>query len=240
MRLSGHMVLISGGSSGIGQALAEAFLAAGNEVVITGRNPAALARCKARAPALETAICDIQDPAQIAALAASYGGRVSVLINAAGVTERLSFTAAPDLPRALAEIDINLGGMLRMIDAFLPHLRARPEAALVNVSSALAFIADASHPVYSATKAAQHSLTQSLRHELRGGTVKVFELIPPLTDTPMAADVTNIPKMAPAAVAAALLAGMARDRYEIAPGLSRLTRAFARIAPAFAFAKLNP
>lgn len=239
MRTDGHTILITGGSSGIGEVLAIHLQRAGNTVIICARDAKKLAMVQAAYPEIETYVCDICNPDQISELHKSVGGRVNILINNAGITQELSLTDGADLQKQIDELDINLTGTLRMIHAFLPSLRDHPRSAIVNVTSALAYATDAKSPIYSATKAAQHSLTLSLRHQLRDTSVKVFELIPPLTDTPMAAHVTDIPKLAPEKLAKALLKGMARDKFEIAPGLSGPTRIMARIAPRFTFAQLN-
>lgn len=239
MRTTGHTILVTGGGSGIGRALALRLLRAGNTVIVTGRRGERLAELAAAHPEIETHICDICADDQVSGLARALGNRVSILINNAGVLEEQSLGDGADLSRQIAEVDINLNGMLRMIHAFAPSLRAQPEAAIVNVTSATAFVAEAKAPVYSATKAAQHALTMALRHQLRDSPVRVFELIPPLTDTPMAAHVTGIRKLSADRVAQALLDGLARDRVEIAPGLSRVARILARIAPRRAFALLN-
>lgn len=239
MRTNGHTILITGGSSGIGEVLAIHLQRAGNTVIVCARDPEKLALMQATHPKIETHVCDIRNAGQITALHKSVGNRVNILINNAGITQELSLCDGADLGKQIDEIDINLIGMLRMNHTFLPSLRDHPLAAIVNVTSALAYAADAKSPIYSATKAAQHSYTMSLRHQLRETSVKVFELIPPLTDTPMAAHVTGIPKLAPDKLAQALIKGLARDKIEIAPGLSGPTRIMSRIAPRFTFAQLN-
>lgn len=239
MRTDGHTILITGGSSGIGEVLAIHLHQAGNEIIVTGRNPEKLATLRAAHPQIETQICDIRDYGQVEALRDKVSDRVNILINNAAILQQVSFCDTIDLQVQLDEIDTNLNGTLKMIHAFLPSLRERDHAAIVNVTSALAFVTDAKSPIYSATKAAQHSLTLSLRHQLRGADVKVFELIPPLTDTPMAAHITDIPKLAPDKLAKALINGLARNKFEIAPGLSGPARLFARIAPKFTFEQMN-
>lgn len=239
MRTNGHTILVTGGSSGIGEVLAIHLQRAGNTVIVCARDPKKLALMHAAHPKIETHVCDISNPDQINALYKSVGSRVSILINNAGITQELSLCDDADLDKQINEIDINLTGLLRMIHTFLPSLREHPQSAIVNVTSALAYAADAKSPIYSATKAAQHSLTMSLRHQLRDTSIKVFELVPPLTDTPMAAHVTGIPKLAPDKLAKALIKGMGLDQIEIAPGLSGPTRIMSRIAPRFTFAQLN-
>lgn len=239
MQIDKNTILITGGSSGIGEVLAIYLQRAGNTVIVTGRDPEKLKALQAAHPQIEAQVCDIRDYGQVEALHDKVADRVNILINNAAILHEFSFCDNVDLQGQLNEIDTNLNGMLRMINAFLPALREREHAAIVNVTSALAFVTDAKSPIYSATKAAQHSLSLSLRHQLKDKTVKVFELIPPLTDTPMAAHITDIPKLAPEKLAKAFIDGLARDKFEIAPGLSGPARLFARIAPKFIFSKMN-
>ncbi len=239
MKTSGNTVLITGGSSGIGATLAKRLSDSGNSVIACGRNEEKLQELRAHSPKIKTRVCDIQDLDQIEALRDEIGAEVNLLINNAGILQDLSFCTDPDLEAQLREIEINLNGMLRILHAFLPAMRNHSEAAVVNVTSATAFIVEAKSPIYSATKAAQHALTLALRHQLKGTNIKVFELIPPLTDTPMAAHVEGIPKLSPAKVAEALIVGLEKERLEIAPGISSVARWMARIAPRFAFSQLN-
>ena len=239
MKLSGHTILITGGGSGIGLALAKTFLKAGNEVIIVGRDRAKLEAAVAQNPGLQLATCDIQNAASIAALCEQFRSRVNILINNAAISQAIVLTDQGSLERQVAEIEINLVGTIRMVNAFLPALTTKPVAAIVNVTSALAYVPSANSPVYSATKAALHSFTQSLRHQLRRTSVKVFELIPPLTDTPMAARMSGVPKLAPQVVVDALMAAMAKDELEITPGLTRAAKFMSRLAPRYAFSLLN-
>ena len=239
MYTTGQTKLVTGASSGIGAILAEYLARAGNRVIACGRDSGRLAEVAARAPGIETERVDVRDGAQVEALAARQGPALDILINNAAILQALSLLEPGHFARAADEVETNLLGMMRVVDAFLPHMLERGPAAIVNVTSALAFVPDARYPVYSTTKAAQHAYTRALRHQLRDTNVTVFELMPPLTDTPMAAHVTGIPKLAPQKLAAALIGGLARDRLEIAPGLSAATRLMSRIAPDFTFRKLN-
>ncbi|WP_299778428.1 SDR family NAD(P)-dependent oxidoreductase [uncultured Roseobacter sp.] len=239
MKTNNNTVLITGGSSGIGATLAKRLSELGNRVIVCARNEDRLAQIKSRIPSIQTKACDIQDLEQIEALKDDIGSEVNLLINNAGIVQELSLHANADLGAQIKEVDINLNGILRMLHVFLPSMQNHTTAAVVNVTSATAFIAESKAPIYSATKAAQHALTLALRHQLRDTQVKVFELIPPLTDTPMAAHVEGISKLSPDKVASALIAGLEKDQYEIAPGLSRAARLMSRVAPRFAFSQLN-
>lgn len=239
MHTTGNTILITGGSSGIGNALALRLHQLGNAVIVTGRDPRKLEKLRLAQPEIEVHVCDIRNDRHVEGLREKVAGRANILINNAAILQQLSLCEDADLQSQMDEIDTNLNGTLRMVHAFLPSLRRHDAAAIVNVSSALAFVADAGSPIYSATKAALHSLTQSLRHQLRGTNIKVFELIPPLTDTPMAAHAPDLPKLSPEKVVRALIAGLERDRFEITPGLSGVARNLSRLAPRLMFSKLN-
>ncbi len=187
MELTGNTILITGGGSGIGRGLAAAFHAMGNQVVIAGRRKSALAETAAANPGLKSFTVDMQDPASIRALAAKIVGefpRLNVLINNAGIMRRENLLAQQSgLADAEAIVATNLLGPIRLTAALLPHLEKQPHAAIVNVSSGLAFLPMAVTPTYCATKAAIHSYTLSLRCQLRKTAIEVIELIPPYVQT---------------------------------------------------------
>ena len=185
MKPMGNTILITGGGSGIGAALAHRLHDQGNRVIVTGRRPEALAATIAGRANMTALPLDVADPAAIPAFAAEVTARhpdLNVVINNAGImrTERLD--RRHDLSDAEATIVTNLLGSIRLTDALIDHLQTRPEAALVNVSSGLAFVPLVTSPTYSATKAAIHSYTQSLRVAL-AGKVEVIELAPPAVQT---------------------------------------------------------
>jgi uncharacterized oxidoreductase len=187
MNLTGNTILITGGGSGIGRGLAEEFHKLGNQVIIAGRRRQALDETTAANPGIKSLILDVEDPAAIRAFAARVVANypaLNVLINNAGIMrpENLLDQQA-DLADAEAIVSTNLLGPIRLTAALLAHLQKQPRAALINVSSGLAFVPLALTPTYCATKAAIHSYTQSLRHQLRGTPVEVIELIPPYVAT---------------------------------------------------------
>ncbi len=186
MKTTGQTVLITGGASGIGLALAERFLAAGNEVIAVGRRRGKLDEAKAKHPALHTRVCDVAEPAERVALrdwAIREFPALSVLINNAGIQQRLDAKAPQAWDAMRAELAINLDAPIHLANLFAGHFLARPAAAIVNVTSGLSFSPLANVPVYSATKAALHSYTLSLRHQFAGTSVEVVEIIPPAVDT---------------------------------------------------------
>ncbi len=187
MNISDNTILITGGGSGIGRALAEAFHAKGNQVIVAGRRPGALDETTAANPGMRSAVLDIEDRDAIPAFAARIVAEfptLNVLVNNAGIMRRETLTANPvDLATAEATVATNLLGPIRLTAAFLPHLRGRPKATVLMVSSGLAFVPIAITPTYCATKAAIHSYSQSLRWQLRDSNVEVIELAPPYVQT---------------------------------------------------------
>lgn len=188
MQLTGNTVFITGATSGIGKGLAEAFYERGNQVIITGRREERLREMCGRHPGMRSFVLDVTDPEAIRAVAANAIAEFPALncvINNAGIQKRLNFAPGTSLDEQAveAEINTNLLGAIRVAVAFIPHLATRPGATLVNVSSGLAYVPMARNPVYCATKAAVHSWTLSLRHQLRNSGVKVVELIPPWVAT---------------------------------------------------------
>lgn len=185
MNHTGNTILITGGGSGIGRALAEASQRAGNQVIIAGRRQEVLDETVAANPGMQSALLDIADAGDIRRFAARLTTdfpALNVVIHNAGIMRPEQLQAA-ELDDAEATIATNLLGPIRLTAALLPHLLAQPTAAIMTVSSGLAFVPMALTPTYSATKAAIHSYTQSLRHQLRGTAVEVFELVPPYVQT---------------------------------------------------------
>lgn len=187
MKTTGNTILITGGGSGIGRGLAEAFHALGNQVVIAGRRKQALDETTAANPGMTSFTLDIEDPAAIRRFASELAARIpalNVLINNAGIMREEKLLAQQDgLADAESTIATNLLGPIRLTAALLPLLQKQPYSAIMNLSSGLAFVPLALTPTYCATKAAMHSYTQSLRYQLRGSTTEVLELVPPYVAT---------------------------------------------------------
>lgn len=191
MQISNNTILITGGTSGIGLAFAEQFMAAGSKVIICGRREERLNELQQKYPALITKVCDVADIKSREALAQwvlQNHPELNVLMNNAGVQLDLNMTKPVDLSRVYTEIETNLVAPIHLSSLFAQHLATKPDAAIINISSGLAFAPLAFMPVYCATKAAVHSLTLSLRHQLKNTSVKVFEVIPPSVDTELGHD----------------------------------------------------
>ena len=187
MRLTGNTILITGGTSGIGRALAEAFHQRGNQVIIAGRRQALLNEIAAAHPGMRGMQLDVEDPQAVDAFAARIREQfpeLNVLINNAGITRREDLTAgAVDLSAARSIIDTNILSVLHLTAALLPTLQQQPNSTIVTTSSGLAFVPLAAFPTYSASKAFLHSWLQSLRFQLRKTSVEVLELAPPYVQT---------------------------------------------------------
>lgn len=186
MKTTGQTLLITGGASGIGLALAERFLAAGNTVILCGRRRDKLEEAKAKHPAFHIRVSDVAEPAQREALCdwvVKEFPALNVIVNNAGIQQRIDMRKPRPWETLRSELAINLDAPIHLAGLFLPHLLAKPQAAIVNVTSGLSFSPLANVPVYSATKAALHSFTLSLRHQLAGTPVEVVEIIPPAVDT---------------------------------------------------------
>lgn len=185
MKPQDNTILITGGGSGIGGALAHRFHDLGNRIIIAGRRRDALQRVAEGRKDIHVLELDIDDPDDIATFAQEVVARfpaLNVLINNAGImrTERLD--RSRDLTDAAATITTNLLGPIRLTNALIDHLMAQPDAAIVNSTSGLAFVPLMSAPTYNATKAALHSYTVSMREALKGR-VEVIELVPPAVQT---------------------------------------------------------
>ncbi len=187
MKTTGNTILITGGGSGIGRGLAEAFHKLGNKVIIAGRRRQALDQTNAANPGMMAMELDITNAGGIRSFAdeiARQHPTLNVLINNAGIMKAENLLAQPpDLADAEAIIATNLLGPIRLTAALMPLLQRQAKATIMNVSSGLAFVPLSATPTYCATKAAIHSYSLSLRYQLQSTAVEVLELIPPYVAT---------------------------------------------------------
>jgi uncharacterized oxidoreductase len=241
MKLESRTVLITGGTSGIGLALARQLRQRGNTVIVTGRDQERLDAAERALPGLHAFKSDVSDPSAIVALrdrVLAQFPALDTLVNNAGIMRNLDLNQDLGLNNVTREIEINLSGPVRMVQRFLPHLKTRTGGLIVNVSSGLAFVPFPAAPVYCATKAAIHSFTQSLRVQLEGTGVTVIELAPPAVETPLlrgefAEEMKGQKGMDVTALAKLAIAGIEAGKLEIRPGLSNVLKAMSRIAPQF-------
>lgn len=248
MKTSGNTILITGGGTGIGLALAEMFVQQYNQVLICGRRQEKLEEAQKRVPELKFFRCDLANPQGRQNLhdwATKEFPNLNVLVNNAGIQKMIDLTEGPAaLQSEDDEIEINLTAPIELCRLFIPHLLTQPEAAIINVTGGLTFIPIASMPVYCATKAALHSFTLSLRQQLGETRIKVFELIPPAVDTGLDRGSREARGMEnrgikPEEVARATLPALAKDEMEIAIGQAQYLRQSARENPEAAFERLN-
>jgi uncharacterized oxidoreductase len=239
MNLTGRTILITGGSAGIGLAFALKFVELGNAVIVTGRRQAVLDDVKGKYPKLYAIPSDVGDPAQIASLAARVKAdfpKLDVLMNNAGIMLYKNLKApAADLAELMTEMNINVGGVIGMTSAFIDILTAN-KGTVINVSSALAFVPLPAAPIYSATKAAIHSYTQSLRFQLEETGVEVIELMPPAVKTDLTRDLPEgdgISLVTTDELVKQSFASFSAGTLEIRPGQAKQLALMRRLAPDF-------
>lgn len=247
MKESNQKVLITGGGSGIGLALAKKFLSNNNTVIITGRNLSKLEKVKAELSNIHIFQSDVTQEEEVKKLAEDiqneFGG-IDVLINNAGIMLLLDAgSESNDLQKQFEEIEINFHSPIRMLHHFLPQLKKSENAVLVNVSSGLAYVPFAQSPVYSGTKSAVHFWTKSIRPQLKPHKIKVIELLPPVVNTKLAKDADlkddNLKPMPPEQLADIFWKKYTNGKEEITPGISNALKIMSRLAPNFIFKQLN-
>jgi uncharacterized oxidoreductase len=221
---------------------------AGNEVIICSRREGKLKEAKKKIPQLHIKVCDVskeEDRKKMADWILSNFKGINILVNNAGIQRMVNFkTGENNRNPNEDEVDINLKAPIRLCEIFIPHLLQKKEAAIVNVSSGLGFIPISIMPVYCATKAAIHSFSISLRHQLKDTSVKVFEIIPPMVDTELDKGAREEREQGdrgipPSEVATATIKALENDEYEKAVGMAEGLRVGARNNPEQIFKRMN-
>ncbi|AUD06144.1 SDR family oxidoreductase [Spirosoma pollinicola] len=248
MDIKNSTILITGGTSGIGLEMKKQLLALGaSDIIITGRDADRLSQIKLEIPQIHTYQSDVSKPDDIRnlyVLVTRQFPKLNIIINNAGIMRNLDVSdQSLSLENITTETDINLSGTIRMVHQFLPHLLTKPAAAIVNVSSGLAFIPFPVSPIYSAAKAGVHAYTQVLRLQLKETNVKVIELAPPATDTPLGDPfiglVDSSQTMKTDKLVRLAIKGIRNGTSEIKPGLAKVLKAMSRIAPNFTLKMLD-
>ncbi|QJX48052.1 SDR family NAD(P)-dependent oxidoreductase [Hymenobacter taeanensis] len=234
MNLSNNTILITGGATGIGLALTERFLKVGSKVIVCGRRAEALEQAQRRLPGLHTRVCDVARPEEREDLARwvqqEFPG-LNVLINNAGIQNRWQL-AAPDTSSNWAdyqnELAINVEAPMHLALLLIPHLRQQQHPAIINVTSGLSFAPAAFAPIYSATKAAMHSFTLSLRHQLASTPIRVLEIVPPAVNTDLGGPGLHTFGAPVDAFADSVLERLAQGEQEVGYGTSEEARLASR------------
>ncbi|MGW9018853.1 SDR family oxidoreductase [Priestia megaterium] len=226
MKLSGNTILITGGSAGIGLAFAERFIKAGNKVIVCGRRENVLQHAKEKIPSLITRVSNLDSESERVSLfdwvTANYP-EVNVLVNNAGIQQRfnvLKADAKNNWDYFNKEITTNIEAPLHLSMLFAPFFATKEEAAIINVTSGLAFTPFAIAPIYSTTKAALHSFTMSLRHQLSDTSVEVIEVAPPAVNTDLGGEGLHTHGEPLDAFADGIFKGLEEGKKEIGYGTS--------------------
>ncbi len=237
MNISNNTILITGGSAGIGLSFAKELLEKGNTVIICGRNENRLNLAKQAHPKLHTIACDVSDELAIQTMVEKViqdFPNLNMLINNAGLMHIHDVAKnSLALKHQKDEIQTNFFGVVALCDALIPHFQKQKQAAIVNVSSGLAYMPFLAAPVYTATKAAIHSYTQSIRQALKGSSISIFEVLPPMVDTQMShgMEMQGMKKISSEDMAKVVVKKMGKGQLEIRPGAAAMMIKMYKIFP---------
>jgi len=237
MNISNNTILITGGSSGVGLALAKEFLKHNNVVIICGRSAQRLEQARLLNPKLRTIECDVSDDLStlkmVNTILKDYP-QLNMIVNNAGLMH-LHDVAKNTLALGFQknEIMTNIYGTISLCDRFIPHLQKQKQAAIINVTSGLAYMPFVASPVYAATKAAIHSYSLSIRSALNNTSVSVFEVLPPMVDTEMThgMDMPGMKKIKPEKLAEIIVSKIKNDQEEVRPGAAAVMINMYRLFP---------
>lgn len=240
MKITNNTILITGGATGIGLELAKEFIANGNTVIICGRREEKLIEAKKLLPEIIIKQCDIANIDQRRELynfcIINYPA-INMLVNNAGIQREIDFRKGEtDYLQGDSEVSINLDACFHLTALFIPHFIKQAEATIINVTSGLAIVPLVITPIYSATKAALHSFSISLRNQLAETSIKVFEILPPIVDTDLdrgARDKRGQTNkgIKPEQVAKESIAAIAKNKFEIPIGIVKVLRIGSRVSP---------
>lgn len=232
MRLAGKTILVTGGTDGIGLALARVLKTKGCDVIVVGRDPGRLGG--ARGEGFATIAADLStDTGRDTVVSAVRDRPIDILVNNAGMGTMFEITGPVDLDGVDHCIALNLTTPIHLISRLIDGLRNRPEAMIVNVTSGLAIAPSRKAPVYCATKAGLRSFTQAIRAQLAGTAVHVLEVLPPVVETAMTADNPH-KKLSAHDCARQIVAAMEAGRDEANVGMTRLLSTVYNVSPAIA------
>jgi len=235
MKLNNNTILITGGTSGIGLELVRQFYERKNKLIVTSSNQSNLEKLKDKFPSIITIVCNLADSSSVHQLISkclSDHGEINLVINNAGIQYNYNWLEEKDGYAKIAnEICVNFTSPMQIIYGLLPVLLNKQEAAIVNVSSGLALVPKKSAPIYCATKAAIHNGTKALRYQLENTTVKVFEIIPPLVETPMT-EGRGKDKISPKQLVDEFIPNFINNKYESFIGKTKILRLIQRLSPA--------
>jgi len=241
-----NTVLITGGATGIGFALAEAFVRLGNVVIICGRREDKLREAKEKLPQIHIRKCDVSKEEERRSLyewvSSNFKG-INILVNNAGIQRYVDFKKSPNVMLDTDdEIEINLRALVRLSAYFIPIFSKQKESAIINISSGLGFVPMTIFPIYSATKAATHSFSMSLRHQLKDTAIRVFEIIPPIVDTELKGpkkQAGDSRAIQPSEVADSTIKALENNQYEIGIGMAQAFASGSRSDLDNAFKRIN-
>jgi uncharacterized oxidoreductase len=237
MQTNKNVILITGGTSGIGLELVRQFYELDNKIIVTSSNQDNLGKLKIQFPKIETLVCNLGDNLSVRNLIdkcfVEYSD-INIVINNAGIQNNYTWTEEKNGYNKIEnEIQINFTSPMQIIYGLLPLLTTKQSSAIVNVSSGLAFAPKKSAPIYCATKSAIHNGTKSLRYQLETTTVKVFEIIPPLVATAMT-EGRGKGKISSKQLVDEFIGNFKNDKFESNIGKTKLLRFIQRILPKLA------
>lgn len=237
MKLTNNIILLTGGTSGIGLEMVQQFYERDNKLIIISSNQDNLDKLKIQFPKIETAVCNLGDNLSVRKLIDKClveHNDINIVINNAGIQNNYTWTEEKNGYNKIEyEIRVNFTSPMQIIYGLLPLLTTKQNSAVVNVSSGLAFAPKKSAPIYCATKSAVHNGTKALRYQLENSTVKVFEIIPPLVDTAMT-EGRGKGKITPKQLVDEFLKNFKNDKFESNIGKTKILRLIQRISPKIA------